>query len=422
MGDRIIGQIKCPSCSRFMPSDAAVCPYCGLVMVGSDASPQVARPASPTRGKRSKGKLAIIAATVVVAILILAILLSALAPGSNVPSRNDVIPEDAVKMTPATDLFKPVMHSSGWESPVVMPGPINTAGAEDSPFITPDGNRFFFFFTPDVRVPVQQQLTDKVTGIWWSEKAGGSWTEPKRIILSNDVALDGAEFVQGNTMWFASVRAGNYGEIDIYTADYANGNWGNVKNAGMQLNVDYDIGEFHITADGGTMYFHGAKSATNPDYDIWKTTKTSGGWSLPVQVPGLSTGTMEGWPFVTSDGNELWFTGWSTLGYQGPAIFRCIKNGTGWDAPVEIISNFAGECTMDSDGNLYFVHHYYRSNMTMIEADIYVAYKKAIVSAAEADGIAAAGPSMSEPVPVLLKHDAPICSSAKKFPALIEKT
>ena len=40
-----------------------------------------------------------------------------------------------------------------------------------------------------------------------------------------------------------------------------------------------------------------------------------------------------------------------------------------------IISQFAGEPTLDNEGNVYFVHHFYK-NEVMIEADIYVAYKK----------------------------------------------
>lgn len=40
-----------------------------------------------------------------------------------------------------------------------------------------------------------------------------------------------------------------------------------------------------------------------------------------------------------------------------------------------IVSQFAGEPTLDKDGNIYFVYHYYRDS-EMIEADIYVAYKK----------------------------------------------
>jgi hypothetical protein len=40
-----------------------------------------------------------------------------------------------------------------------------------------------------------------------------------------------------------------------------------------------------------------------------------------------------------------------------------------------IISQFAGEPTLDAEGNLYFVHHFYLDGK-QIEADIYVAYRK----------------------------------------------
>ncbi len=60
-----------------------------------------------------------------------------------------------------------------------------------------------------------------------------------------------------------------------------------------------------------------------------------------------------------------------------PAIFRSVKlpNGT-WDTPEEIVSNFAGEPTLDGAGNIYFTHHYFDSEGGMIEADIYVCYKQ----------------------------------------------
>jgi hypothetical protein len=58
-------------------------------------------------------------------------------------------------------------------------------------------------------------------------------------------------------------------------------------------------------------------------------------------------------------------------------VFRSIRqeNGT-WSEPEEIVSNFAGEPTLDSEGNLYFVHHFFDKDMNMIEADIYVCFKK----------------------------------------------
>jgi len=287
------------------------------------------------------------------------------------------IPSTATKMTPLNDSFAPVVHSPLWKQPVPMPGPVNTAGAEDSPFITTNGSWFFFFFTPDVSVPPEKQLIDGVTSIWWMRKVDGNWTPPEKIKLNDDVSLDGAQCVVGTTMWFASVRAGNLGEIDVYSAEYQKGRWTEVENLGEQLNVQYDIGEFHLMADVSTLYFHTGKYDVGESMDMWVSHKTGTSWDTPSPLTELNTATNEGFPFVTPDGNELWFTSQSKLGYTGPAIFRSIKqtNGT-WGAPEEIISNFAGESTMDSAGNIYFVHHFYSPSSEMIEADIYVAYKQ----------------------------------------------
>ncbi|MCI0476143.1 MAG: hypothetical protein L0Y55_07845, partial [Anaerolineales bacterium] len=156
--------------------------------------------------------------------------------------RAQAIPSDAIKMTPAQDVFPPLLHSSEWEKPIPLPGPINTAGAEDSPFILPDGNTFFFFFTPDVRVPPEKQLLDGATGIWWSKRSADTWNAPERIVLNDDLALDGCEFVQANVMHFCSARAGNYRAIDVWRAELKEGRWTNWKNAGQKLNVEMEAG------------------------------------------------------------------------------------------------------------------------------------------------------------------------------------
>jgi hypothetical protein len=299
-------------------------------------------------------------------------------------SRAESIPADVVKGTPANDIYRPIVHSDLWEDPVPMEGPVNTAGAEDSPFISPDGNTFYFFFTPDVRVPVEKQIVDGATGVYWSKKVNGAWSEPERLLLNDDVSMDGCICLQGDTMWFASVRAGNIGNIDIYTAEYKDGKWTGWKNAGKQLNVEYDIGEFHITPDGNTIYFGWAANGTDNgsiwegNRDIWKSEKVNGVWGIPVNLgQKVNSDKMEDQPFISSDGKELWFTGQSRLGYIGPAVFRCVKMPDGsWGEAEEIVSSFAGEPTLDDAGNIYFVHHYYDKNGTMLEADVYVAYRK----------------------------------------------
>ena len=75
-------------------------------------------------------------------------------------TREESIPENAVKMTPETDRYPPVLHSAEWDDPIPLGIPVNTAGGEDSPFIPIDRDELYFFFTPDVNIPVEQQVHD----------------------------------------------------------------------------------------------------------------------------------------------------------------------------------------------------------------------------------------------------------------------
>lgn len=287
--------------------------------------------------------------------------------------RESKIPSDAIKVTPETDNYPPILYSDEWEEPVPVDYPISSKGAEDSAFITPDGNTLYFFFTPDVDVPPEKQLIDGVTGIYMSHKTSNGWSEPERVILNDDLSLDGCEFVQGNTMWFCSVRVGNLREIDIWTAEFENGKYINWQNAGEELNIEKGLGELHISADGNEIYYHNDMKEGKGGMDIWVIKKENGKWSDPENVEVVNSDQTDGWPFLSQDGNELWFT----RTYLGtPAIYRSIKGeNSEWEEPELILSQFAGEASLDNEGNLYFTHHFFEYG-EMIEADIYVAYKK----------------------------------------------
>lgn len=290
------------------------------------------------------------------------------------PTRESAIPAGAVKMTPETDFYPPILHSDEWMQPVPLSEAINTAGGEDSAFVTPDGDTLYFFFTPDVNIPAEKQVLDGVTGIYVSKKQNGAWSTAERIILqdSGKLALDGAEFVQGDTMWFASAREG-YTGVNYFTAEFKDGKWTNWQYVGDKLMKDYQMGEMHISADGNTLYFHSDRAGGKGGLDIWVSQKVNGEWQTPENVAAVNTVGDEGWPFLTQDGNELWFT----RTYMGsPAIYRSLKVNGAWQEPVLILSQFAGESSMDNSGNIYFTHHFYNNESKMIEADIYVAYKK----------------------------------------------
>ena len=277
-------------------------------------------------------------------------------------------------MTPGTDSLPPKLHSNEYFDPVPLGPGVNTAGGEDSPFILPDGQTLYLFFTPDVSIPAERQLLDGVTGIWQSTKVGDLWSEAQRVVLEgrNELALDGATFVQGKEIWFASARKGNYRGVDIWTAWLKEGRWTDWRNAGRQLNVDYEVGEFHFSADGSQIYFHSRRVGGKGGLDIWVTRRTNDGSAVPENISEVNTGGDEGWPCLTEDGHELWFT----RTYMGsPAIFRSRMTTDGWSEPELILSQFAGEPSLDDEGNVYFVHHYF-SDGKMIEADIYVARRR----------------------------------------------
>jgi hypothetical protein len=293
---------------------------------------------------------------------------------TEVPDRESSIPTDAVKMTPETDFFPPILHLDEWNEPVPLSSAVNTAGGEDSAFVTPDGSTLYFFFTPDVNVPVEKQVLDGVTGMYVSKWQNGAWSKAERVILQDagKLALDGAEFVQGNTMWFASAREG-YTGVNYFTAQYKDGKWTGWQYVGDKLMKEYQMGEMHITADGNTLYFHSDRADGKGGLDIWASQKVNGEWQTPQNVAAVNTDGDEGWPFLTQDGNELWFT----RTYMGsPAIYRSLKVDGTWQEPELILSQFAGESSMDNNGNIYFTHHFYNNQSQMIEADIYVAIKK----------------------------------------------
>jgi hypothetical protein len=251
-----------------------------------------------------------------------------------------------------------------------VPAPLNSAGAEDSPFITPDGQGLYLFFTPDAAVPAQRQLVDGVTGIWHARREGAGWSVPERVFLnySHDPALDGCGTVYGDALWWCSARAGNLRELDIYVATRSGERWVEWRNAGARLNLEVGVGELHVTAGGSAIYSHAARAGGQGGMDLWVTRLDGGRWSDPVNLATVNSAGDDGWPWVDEGETELWFTRLR----GAPEIWRALKAGADWGAPVKVVGPFAGEPTLDDAGDLYFTHHFWDTpSNTMIEADIY---------------------------------------------------
>ena len=292
--------------------------------------------------------------------------------------RVDSVPAGVIKLTPQNDPAPPQLVAAFrgiWQDPVPAPIPINTAGAEDSPFITPDGRTLYFWFNGDESKDALAQTKDPMTGVYWTKQVDGTWQEPQRLWLQyyDKLGFDGAPTVSGNTLWFCSIRPGNYRDIDVWSAQLANGHWVDWSNAGKLLNQDYQVGELHLVDSDTQLYFDSSRSGGSGGKDIWVTSVLNGQWQEPVNVAAVNTAFDEGQPFVSDDGNELWFTRLT----PGPEVWRSLKIDGRWQQPEKIIANLAGEPTLDAAGNLYFVHHRFDASLNRVtEADIYVCYRR----------------------------------------------
>ena len=133
--------------------------------------------------------------------------------------------------------------------------------------------------------------------VWESNLINGKWSDPVR--LSDNINTKGHEpsvFItpDGNSLFVVSDRKGGYGGRDIWKSEKnANGNWGEVTNLGPGINTAYDEDAPYITADGNTLFYSSNGDGTIGGYDIFKAELDSSGnfsesenMGIPINSPG----------------------------------------------------------------------------------------------------------------------------------------
>jgi hypothetical protein len=207
-----------------------------------------------------------------------------------------------------------------------------------------------------------------VTGIYVSKKQDDNWSIPQRVWLCEPgtPVLDGCEFIDDNRMWFCSVREG-YVDLHWFTAELVDGEWKNWILSDFE--PSYEVGELHIVGD--ELYFHSGRAGQG-GYDIWVSKMEDSKWGEPSSIDVVNSEFSEGWPWVSPDGTEMWFTR-----LEGASnLYRTKRVEGEWMEPELMIKTLAGESSLDELGNVYFTHHFFNDEGKMLEADIYVAYKK----------------------------------------------
>jgi Tol biopolymer transport system component len=171
------------------------------------------------------------------------------------------------------DIYYCILGSKNkWSTPKKLSPIINTKDNEKSAFMTQDGNSLYF-------------VSDRLGGfggydIYVSErKSNGEWGQPRNLGPEVNSPYD-EDFPyvlpDGVTLYFSSLGHNSMGGYDVFTSTLSeNGKWSKSDNIGYPINTPFDDVSFSITADGKKGYYASGKLGGFGELDIYEINFTS---------------------------------------------------------------------------------------------------------------------------------------------------
>jgi outer membrane protein OmpA-like peptidoglycan-associated protein/tetratricopeptide (TPR) repeat protein len=163
---------------------------------------------------------------------------------------------------PFLDIYAATADSEGgFQTPAMIKENINTKYHEGTVSFSPDGNTMYFTRESYYdKVFERDSLTKhKISflNLYKSIKQEGKWSEAEALSLNGDnySVKNPAVSADGKTLYFASDKAGGYGQYDIYSAPIdADGMVGEATNMGQKLNTEGQE-MFPFISSSNTLYF-----------------------------------------------------------------------------------------------------------------------------------------------------------------------
>lgn len=128
----------------------------------------------------------------------------------------------------------------------------------------------------------------------------------------------------GKTLFFTSEDARGVGASDIYkSVKDNNGDWSIPENLGKAINTEYDEDSPFLSEDGNTLYFSSKGHPGFGNYDIYKSTFQNGAWTpaenlgQPINSPGHDIFMVE-----TNNGSEGYFSSSRSGGFGDMDIYK----------------------------------------------------------------------------------------------------
>ncbi|MFN6943683.1 MAG: OmpA family protein [Cytophagaceae bacterium] len=173
------------------------------------------------------------------------------------------------------DVYKTIKQADGsWSKP--EPITLNTSGHDAS----------IQLYDNDSKMLLYRQA--KGGDIYYTEKVGEQWLEPVKFANINTRDFEADAFIteDGKTAYFATNHYKQKGDLDIYVIHLDDdGNWSKPKELGGVINSNEDEDAPFITPDGNTLYFSSRGHKSMGGFDVFKSTKDEkGNWTEPVNM------------------------------------------------------------------------------------------------------------------------------------------
>lgn len=326
-------------------------------------------------------------------------------------SDNNIFTTTAQATHAQADLSKIILTGDTWQTPTNVPSPVNIDGWEDSVVIDySDNNKIYFSYIAIDAVTYQQDLEAayldgqtpdpqvfKRNYVNGPEREGSSGMLNTDIYEASDVGNDTWQIsnlpvndndqnsivedhspsfpADGNTIYFNRTTIGG-GNDDIYKSekDVVSGQWSSPVKEDALNDATANNGNPHVDSTGNKIFFDSDRSSGEGERDIWFSQKDgSGNWQTPQPLAVLNTPFKDWQPFITNDGNTLYFASDTLDGVSRAkaSIFKSEWNGSSWgdrqlvaridDSSQEIIG--IGEPSVSANGDkLYFLYVYERED------------------------------------------------------------
>ena len=195
-----------------------------------------------------------------------------------------------------SDVYFSTVVNGGWTKAKGIGVLINTSEDEECVSITPDGKHLIIY--EDKEGVPSELLYSEIVAKAKTFNRPTLFNEP---INTPKLELEGCYTADVSSLYFVSDRKGGLGGGDIYiTHRLPNGEWGIPQNLGEHINTVANEGFPFISEDGQTLYFASKGHLGMGGFDIFKSTYDSVAqqWQKPINI---------GYPVNTPD-DDLMFS------------------------------------------------------------------------------------------------------------------